>query len=299
MPFYQADQDLGRKDKAIFNSNQSESWNAKLAKKCGMSNLSYAQMFHVFRLAQNYQLYEVARAYMGRGDYNVLPKFASKDDCEKGEAIMTAVGEQERGASEKEAKRLVAETLRTGGPTRVVGRGYKAAQVSTPPAEDSLLAEPLDKEQEADSPLAEEQEADSADSPLAKGKEQEQETASPLAKGQEKEQEATSPLVYPGVQEELEQEASATPFLARPLSSTPVSRRRISFISPGASPSPDVQRSNPARKARAEPVKQSLNVFDDILDLTSDSWDDPQFSPSKEKEVEESDESPQAVKEVV
>ena len=58
---------------------------------------------------------------MGRGDYNVLPKFASKDDCEKGEAIMRAVGEQERGASEKEAQRLVAETLRTGGPARHSG----------------------------------------------------------------------------------------------------------------------------------------------------------------------------------
>ena len=53
MPCYQVDEDLKRKDQAIFNSNQSESWNAKLAKKCGMSNLSYAQMFDVFRLAQN------------------------------------------------------------------------------------------------------------------------------------------------------------------------------------------------------------------------------------------------------
>ena len=58
-----------------------------------MTNLSYTQIFHVFRLAQNYQLYEVARAYMGRGDYIVMSKFASKDDCQKGEALMRAVGE--------------------------------------------------------------------------------------------------------------------------------------------------------------------------------------------------------------
>ena len=60
----QDNEDIG-KGKAIFNSNQSESWNAKLLKRCGAKKLTFPELFKVFRMAQSAHLAEVARCRIG------------------------------------------------------------------------------------------------------------------------------------------------------------------------------------------------------------------------------------------
>jgi hypothetical protein len=117
----QASEDIG-KGKAILNSNQSESWNSKLLRRCGAKKLTFPEIFKVFRMAQMAHLAEVARSFIGLGEYRVKQQFCTAEDKTKGTKLMEAVGKIKMDEVKKEMQRLNAERLRIAGPPRIQGR---------------------------------------------------------------------------------------------------------------------------------------------------------------------------------
>ena len=322
----QASEDLG-KGKAIFSSNQSESWNSKLLSRCGAQKLTFPEIFKVFRMAQMAHLAEVARSFMGLGEYTVKQQFSSSEDKSKGTKLMETVGKVKMDEVKKEMKKLNAERLRMAGPPRIQGRGYQNVAEENDSASDGGDEEETEEEEEHDQEEEEQQLQELGQEGLSHeefgrnelgqevlgqefGQEQEQldqvelGQVSQMQLGQKKQQQEELGQDQLS-QLELGQEDLGPEFgqdqqqldhnelgqEKQQLSQPPQTKtkRTISF-SPGDS-SPEVpKRFNYVRTARPK-IPTFLDHLDDLQDLSSDSGDDKDYHPNDLDDHDEDEEN--------
>ena len=69
-------------------------------------------------------LAEVARSFMGLGEYRVKQQFSTAEDKAKGTKLMETIGNIKMDEVKKEMQKLAKERLQMGGPPRIQGRGH-------------------------------------------------------------------------------------------------------------------------------------------------------------------------------